>query len=117
MKELLTMKETDIPFFNVDITNFVTIVNQGPFYKRVSKGWNSFISSPSFLRMHSEQSGRERPSGLFFQKFMDKVDHSREEPRNRTAKYYESSKYISVCKEHWNDQGMDCIETNRVCCW
>ena len=35
MKELLTMKETDIPFFNVDITNFVTIVNQGPFYKQV----------------------------------------------------------------------------------
>jgi hypothetical protein len=114
MKELLAMKETDIPFFNVDITNEILSRLS---IKDLSTSVSPKDGIPSFLRMHSKQSGRERPSGLFFQKFMDKVDHSREEPRNCTAKYYESIKYISLCKEHWNDQGMDCIETNRVCRW
>ena len=77
IKELLAMEEANIPFFHVDIASEVLSrlsTKDLSSSKCVSKGWNSFISSPSFLRILSKRLEREGPSGLFFQMFKDNVD-------------------------------------------
>lgn len=77
IKELLAMEDANIPFFHVDIASEVLSrlsAKDLSSSKCVSKGWNSFISSPSFLCILSKRLEGEGPSGLFFQRFKDNVD-------------------------------------------
>ena len=62
IRELLAMEEANIPFFHVDIASEVLSrlsAKDLSLSKCVSKGWNLFISSTSFLHILSKRLERE----------------------------------------------------------